>query len=89
METEQERPATDKQLAYIRLLARRVGASLYLGNVKTAAEASRIIDNLKDMRDGMSRKTPVVGDRSRKDSQGFIEATQIDAVRFDTTAFPH
>ena len=47
METQQQRPATKKQLAYIRLLAKRVGASLYLGNIKTIEEASTMIDSLK------------------------------------------
>jgi hypothetical protein len=46
-----ERPPTKRQLAYIRLLARRVGASLYLGNIKTLEEASRTIETLKHQRD--------------------------------------
>jgi hypothetical protein len=44
---EMERPPTKRQLAYIRLLAKKVGASLYLGNIKTLEEASKTIDTLK------------------------------------------
>lgn len=53
-----ERPPTKRQLAYIRLLARKVGASLYLGNIKTMEEASKTIDTLKSQR-RMAYKTPV------------------------------
>lgn len=43
-----ERQPTLKQLAYIRLLARKTGTSLYLGNIKTLGEASRTIDSLRE-----------------------------------------
>lgn len=58
-----EQPPTEKQLAYIRLLAKRLGASLYLGNIRSVEEASRMIDSLKQQWD--ARQAPGTVDQPR------------------------
>lgn len=52
-----ERQPTQKQLAYIRALARKTNTSLYLGSIKTIGEASKMIDDLKQKANAMPMET--------------------------------